>query len=60
MFLPFVEMFPLFDCSPDVPQIVLLTHVDEVCHAVQEDVKYVYSSCIIKDKVAYQELLGLK
>ncbi|XP_076128355.1 interferon-induced protein 44-like isoform X2 [Alosa pseudoharengus] len=35
----------------DVPQIVLLTHVDQVCHAVQEDVKYVYSSRTVKDKV---------
>ncbi|XP_076129025.1 interferon-induced protein 44-like [Alosa pseudoharengus] len=35
----------------DVPQIVLLTHVDQVCHAVQEDVKYVYTSRTVKDKM---------
>ncbi|XP_048105696.1 interferon-induced protein 44-like [Alosa alosa] len=35
----------------DVPQIVLLTHVDQVCHTVQEDVKYVYTSRTVKDKM---------
>ncbi|XP_042560310.1 interferon-induced protein 44-like [Clupea harengus] len=33
----------------DVPQIVLLTHVDQLCHA--EDVKYVYTSRAVKDKM---------
>lgn len=37
--------------SPDIPQVVLLTHVDQVCHAIQEDVKFVYSSRILQEKV---------
>uniref|UniRef100_A0A3B3RPK5 TLDc domain-containing protein n=1 Tax=Paramormyrops kingsleyae TaxID=1676925 RepID=A0A3B3RPK5_9TELE len=32
--------------SLDVPQLVLLTHVDEMCHAVNTDVRYVYTSRI--------------
>ncbi|XP_063079014.1 interferon-induced protein 44-like [Engraulis encrasicolus] len=35
----------------DVPQLVLLTHVDQVCHAVQEDVQFVYRSRPVKDKM---------
>uniref|UniRef100_A0A673VZC4 Interferon-induced protein 44-like n=1 Tax=Salmo trutta TaxID=8032 RepID=A0A673VZC4_SALTR len=41
----------------DIPQVVLLTHVDQVCHVVQEDVKFVYSSRILQEKVA--EVVGL-
>lgn len=37
--------------SLDVPQLVLLTHVDEVCHAVNMDVRYVYTSRIVQKKV---------
>nr|XP_023662618.1 interferon-induced protein 44-like [Paramormyrops kingsleyae] len=35
----------------DVPQLVLLTHVDEMCHAVNTDVRYVYTSRIVQKKV---------
>ncbi|XP_048841034.1 interferon-induced protein 44-like [Brienomyrus brachyistius] len=35
----------------DVPQLVLLSHVDEVCHAVNMDVRYVYTSRIVQKKV---------
>lgn len=35
----------------DIPQVVLLTHVDQVCHAVQEDVKHVYNSPILQQKM---------
>ncbi|CAB1340136.1 unnamed protein product [Coregonus sp. 'balchen'] len=36
----------------DIPQVVLLTHVDKVCHAVQEDVTFVYSIRILQENVA--------
>lgn len=36
---------------PGIPQLVLLTHVDQVCPSVQEDLKYVYFSQIVQDKV---------
>uniref|UniRef100_A0AAY5EHR6 G domain-containing protein n=1 Tax=Electrophorus electricus TaxID=8005 RepID=A0AAY5EHR6_ELEEL len=34
-----------------VPQLILLTHIDEVCHAVHEDVKYVYSSRTLQETI---------
>ncbi|XP_029532376.1 interferon-induced protein 44-like [Oncorhynchus nerka] len=44
----------------DIPQVVLLTHVDQVCHAVQEDVKFVYSSRILQEKMQKAaEVVGL-
>uniref|UniRef100_A0A4W5RGA2 TLDc domain-containing protein n=1 Tax=Hucho hucho TaxID=62062 RepID=A0A4W5RGA2_9TELE len=43
--------------STNIPQVVLLTHVDKVCHAVQNDVKFVYTSRILQEKVA--EVVGL-
>ncbi|KAK6297494.1 hypothetical protein J4Q44_G00320770 [Coregonus suidteri] len=44
----------------DIPQVVLLTHVDKVCHAVQEDVKFVYSSRILQEKMQKAaEVVGL-
>ncbi|XP_045066156.1 interferon-induced protein 44-like isoform X2 [Coregonus clupeaformis] len=44
----------------DIPQVVLLTHVDKVCHTVQEDVKFVYSSRILQEKMQKAaEVVGL-
>ncbi|KAK6297496.1 hypothetical protein J4Q44_G00320790 [Coregonus suidteri] len=44
----------------DIPQVVLLTHVDQVCHAVQEDVKFVYSSRMLQEKMQKAaEVVGL-
>uniref|UniRef100_A0A673VZD4 Interferon-induced protein 44-like n=1 Tax=Salmo trutta TaxID=8032 RepID=A0A673VZD4_SALTR len=44
----------------DIPQVVLLTHVDQVCHVVQEDVKFVYSSRILQEKMQKAaEVVGL-
>uniref|UniRef100_A0A8C7QLS9 TLDc domain-containing protein n=1 Tax=Oncorhynchus mykiss TaxID=8022 RepID=A0A8C7QLS9_ONCMY len=44
----------------DIPQVVLLTHVDQVCHAIQEDVKFVYSSRILQEKMQKAaEVVGL-
>ncbi|XP_035630978.1 interferon-induced protein 44-like [Oncorhynchus keta] len=44
----------------DIPQVVLLTHVDQMCHAVQEDVKFVYSSRILQEKMQKAaEVVGL-
>lgn len=40
--------------STGIPQLILLTHVDQVCPAVEEDVKYVYSSRTVQDKVLTQ------
>ncbi|KAK1164218.1 interferon-induced protein 44-like isoform X1 [Acipenser oxyrinchus oxyrinchus] len=34
-----------------IHQVVLLTHIDEVCHAVGEDVKYVYRSRFIQQQI---------
>uniref|UniRef100_A0A8C4T4A9 Interferon-induced protein 44-like n=1 Tax=Erpetoichthys calabaricus TaxID=27687 RepID=A0A8C4T4A9_ERPCA len=43
-----------------VPQVALLTHIDEVCHAVDKDVSRVYVCRHIQDKVtAAGNLLGL-
>ncbi|XP_055741120.1 interferon-induced protein 44-like isoform X2 [Salvelinus fontinalis] len=44
----------------DIPQVVLLTHVDQVCHAVQEDVKFVYTGRILQEKMQKAaEVVGL-
>ncbi|XP_071269292.1 interferon-induced protein 44-like isoform X2 [Salvelinus alpinus] len=44
----------------DIPQAVLLTPVDQVCHAIQEDVKFVYSSRILQEKMQKAaEVVGL-
>ncbi|XP_076872596.1 interferon-induced protein 44-like [Brachyhypopomus gauderio] len=32
-----------------IPQLILLTHIDKVCHAVHEDVKFVYSSRTLQE-----------
>lgn len=37
--------------STGIPQLIILTHVDQVCPAVEEDVKHVYSSRTVQDKV---------
>ncbi|XP_039598655.1 interferon-induced protein 44-like, partial [Polypterus senegalus] len=43
-----------------VPQVALLTHTDEVCNSVDEDVKNIYQSQVVQDKVyAAGNLLGL-
>ncbi|XP_053542488.1 interferon-induced protein 44 isoform X1 [Ictalurus punctatus] len=43
-----------------IPQLILLTHVDQVCPVVEDDVKYVYSSRALQDKMKKAaELLGL-
>ncbi|KAG9282366.1 hypothetical protein AMEX_G1013 [Astyanax mexicanus] len=43
-----------------IPQLILLTHVDLVCCAVKEDVKYVYSSRALQEKMQEAaELVGL-
>uniref|UniRef100_A0A8C4SY78 Interferon-induced protein 44-like n=1 Tax=Erpetoichthys calabaricus TaxID=27687 RepID=A0A8C4SY78_ERPCA len=43
-----------------VPQVALLTHTDEVCNSVAEDVKYIYQSQVVQDEVyAAGKLLGL-
>ncbi|XP_039591151.1 interferon-induced protein 44-like [Polypterus senegalus] len=43
-----------------VPQLALLTHIDEVCHGVDKDVSRVYLSRHVQDKVtAAGNLLGL-
>uniref|UniRef100_A0A3B1JRA7 G domain-containing protein n=1 Tax=Astyanax mexicanus TaxID=7994 RepID=A0A3B1JRA7_ASTMX len=43
-----------------IPQLILLTHVDLVCCAVKEDVKYVYSSRALQEKMQKAaELVGL-
>ncbi|XP_036406207.1 interferon-induced protein 44-like [Megalops cyprinoides] len=44
----------------EIPHMVLLTHVDQVCHAVQEDVQYVYTSRIVQERVEKAaKLVGL-
>ncbi|KPP75461.1 hypothetical protein Z043_105291, partial [Scleropages formosus] len=35
----------------EIPQLVFLTHVDEVCHGVHKDIRYVYSSRIVQEKI---------
>uniref|UniRef100_A0A4W5RG54 TLDc domain-containing protein n=1 Tax=Hucho hucho TaxID=62062 RepID=A0A4W5RG54_9TELE len=47
-------------CPSDIPQVVLLTHVDQVCHAIQEDVKFVYSSRILQEKVGLLQKLKIR
>ncbi|XP_066532489.1 interferon-induced protein 44-like isoform X2 [Hoplias malabaricus] len=43
-----------------IPQLILLTHVDQVCDAVKEDVKNVYSSRTLREKMQKAaELVGL-
>uniref|UniRef100_A0A4W4EXK3 G domain-containing protein n=1 Tax=Electrophorus electricus TaxID=8005 RepID=A0A4W4EXK3_ELEEL len=42
-----------------VPQLILLTHVDQVCPIAKEDVKYVYSSRSLQEKVPALLLVGL-
>ncbi|XP_033885105.3 interferon-induced protein 44-like [Acipenser ruthenus] len=43
-----------------VHQVALLTHIDEVCHAVGEDVKYVYRSRFIQQQIQKAaKLLGM-
>ncbi|XP_062857192.1 interferon-induced protein 44-like [Trichomycterus rosablanca] len=43
-----------------IPQLIVLTHVDQVCQAVQEDVKFVYSSRIVQQKMQKAaEVVGL-
>ncbi|KAB5517140.1 hypothetical protein PHYPO_G00185980 [Pangasianodon hypophthalmus] len=43
-----------------IPQLILLTHVDQVCLAVQKDLKDVYSSRAVQDKMQKAgELVGL-
>ncbi|KAF4092089.1 hypothetical protein AMELA_G00016970 [Ameiurus melas] len=43
-----------------IPQLILLTHVDQVCLAVQKDLKDVYSSQTVQDKMQKAaELVGL-
>ncbi|KAM9495811.1 interferon-induced protein 44-like [Clarias gariepinus] len=43
-----------------IPQVILLTHVDQVCPAVQDDLKHIYSSQTVKDKMQKAaELVGL-
>ncbi|XP_053499786.1 interferon-induced protein 44-like [Ictalurus furcatus] len=43
-----------------IPQLILLTHVEQVCPTVQEDLKYVYSSRTMQDKMQKAaELVGL-
>ncbi|KAF4092090.1 hypothetical protein AMELA_G00016980 [Ameiurus melas] len=42
-----------------IPQLILLTHVEQVCPTVQEDLKYVYSSRTVQDKMQKAaELVG--
>ncbi|KAM6945981.1 interferon-induced protein 44-like [Aplochiton taeniatus] len=44
----------------DIPQVVLLTNVDQVCHGLQKDVKYVYTSHIVQEKIQKcAEMVGL-
>ncbi|KAF4092088.1 hypothetical protein AMELA_G00016960 [Ameiurus melas] len=43
-----------------ISPLILLTHVDQVCPIVEDDVKYVYSSRALQDKMKKAaELLGL-
>ncbi|XP_076872595.1 interferon-induced protein 44-like [Brachyhypopomus gauderio] len=43
-----------------VPRLILLTHVDQVCSTVEEDVKHVYSSRTLQEKMQNAaELVGL-
>ncbi|KAI5627753.1 interferon-induced protein 44-like, partial [Silurus asotus] len=43
-----------------IPQLILLTHVDQVCPAVQENVTHVYSSRNVQEKMEKAaELVGL-
>ncbi|XP_062406202.1 interferon-induced protein 44-like [Sardina pilchardus] len=44
----------------NIPQVILLTHVDQVCHAVKEDVCHVYTSRIVQERMQKAaELLGM-
>ncbi|KAJ8410245.1 hypothetical protein AAFF_G00202260 [Aldrovandia affinis] len=44
----------------DIPHMILLTHVDQVCHAVEMDVQYVYRSHILQDRIQKAaEVVGL-
>ncbi|KAG7461091.1 hypothetical protein MATL_G00206340 [Megalops atlanticus] len=44
----------------DIPHVVLLTHVDQVCHAVQLDAQYIYTSRTVQERIEKAaELLGL-
>ncbi|XP_035280564.1 interferon-induced protein 44-like isoform X2 [Anguilla anguilla] len=44
----------------DIPHVILLTKVDQVCKAVEADVQYVYRSRIVKERVhKAAELMGL-
>ncbi|KAF4092092.1 hypothetical protein AMELA_G00017000 [Ameiurus melas] len=43
-----------------IPQLILLTHVEQVCPTVQEELKYVYSTRTVQDKMQKAaELVGL-
>ncbi|XP_064199600.1 interferon-induced protein 44-like isoform X1 [Anguilla rostrata] len=44
----------------DIPHVILLTKVDQVCKAVEADVQYVYRSRIVKERMhKAAELMGL-
>lgn len=46
----------------DIPQVILLTQADLVCHAVNEDVRYVYQSRTVQMRVCitYQPVESTK
>lgn len=48
----------LFFHTLGIPQLILLTHVDQVCLAVQKDLKDVYSSQTVQDKVLTRACLN--
>lgn len=40
-----------------IAQLIVLTHVDQVCPEAEEDVKYTYSSRTVQDKVLIEMTL---
>lgn len=41
----------LIGCFPAIPQLVLMTKVDEACPLVAQDIANIYRSCYIKETV---------
>lgn len=47
-------------CSPGIPQLVLMTKVDEACPDVADDLKDIYISQYIRTKVRHFLSTGIQ
>ncbi|KAG9276842.1 interferon-induced protein 44-like [Astyanax mexicanus] len=50
-----------YEMDPDLPHVILMTRVDVVCSLTKKNLRYIYKSKIIKDKMLEcQRALGVK